>query len=389
MSDGEGAMEQQRGEIESDFEWEFLGESSVNELNYRQKVLYNEFWGDFLTFLREEGKNPARCIGFEESSVRPISRRVHQIFECIWEDGPIVLQITPEHADQILKQLDEAEITTESGDEYDEESKRKFKNALEAVFRFLDEEWVPEISFSNKESSDNSDPFTKRERGLLFDEALDYKSPPTYSNVSPEERDRWNRHIAQYLGIPKDEISPSDWEELRRSWKVASIIATSLDAGWRVKMVQRLETTHLDLENEQIIIPAEDAVKNDKKWTVQLSTRSVKMLKRWLPQRSNQTKYDGSRALWLNREGNRYKGSNLNNLLQNLMEEAGIEANGRKLTWHSIRHSTGMYLYNQHKDLKLVAEVLRQKSLEAATRYAHPTPETKKDAVEAIQGGVY
>jgi hypothetical protein len=49
----------------------------------------------------------------------------------------------------------------------------------------------------------------------------------------------------------------------------------------------------------------------------------------------------------------------------------------------------GMYVYNQHKDLKLVAEVLRQKSIEAATRYAHPTPETKKDAVEAIQGGGY
>jgi site-specific recombinase XerD len=71
------------------------------------------------------------------------------------------------------------------------------------------------------------------------------------------------------------------------------------------------------------------------------------------------------------------------------MEEAGIEANGRNLTWHSIRHSTGMYVYNQHKDLELVAEILRQKSLQAAKRYAHPTPETKRDVIESIQGGGY
>ncbi|MFB6196822.1 MAG: tyrosine-type recombinase/integrase, partial [Halobacteriaceae archaeon] len=96
---------------------------------------------------------------------------------------------------------------------------------------------------------------------------------------------------------------------------------------------------------------------------------------------------DETTALWLNRERNRYNSKNLNDLLQNLMEEAGIDANGRKLTWHSIRHSTGMYVYDRERDLGIVAEILRHKSLEAARKYAHPTPETKKDVIESIQGG--
>lgn len=372
---------------DQDVDCEFLSEESLSSLNFQQKILYADFWDEFLTFLREEGKNPDRYIGYEESNIRPMARRVHQVFVHYWKTERVILELTPDLADQFIACLDKGDITTKEGKEYSEGGKRKFKNALEAYFRFRDVEWKPEITFGDEEPAFDSDPFTRRERELLLNTALEYKSPPTYSNVSPEERDRWNAQIAQELGKPKEKVSPSDWEELKRSWKVASIISTALDAGWRAEMVGRLETVHLDRENEQIIIPAEVAVKNDRKWSVQLSTRSVKILQQWLPERSNNLKYDETTALWLNREGNRYDSKNLNDLLRNLMEEAGIDANGRKLTWHSIRHSTGMYVYDRERDLGIVAEILRHKSLEAARKYAHPTPETKKDVIESIQGG--
>jgi hypothetical protein len=106
---------------------------------------------------------------------------------------------------------------------------------------------VPPITFGTEEPSFDSDPFTRRERELLLNTALDYRSPPSYSNVTPEERDRWNAQLAQYLGKPKEEVSPDDWEELQRTWKFASIISTALDAGWRAKLVERLETIILTL----------------------------------------------------------------------------------------------------------------------------------------------
>jgi integrase len=371
-----------------DLEWEFLSEDSLKHLNYQQKILYHEFWTNFLKFVRERGKDPDRHVGYHDTNVRPIARRVHQVFNHFWEQDKVTLEITPTLATEFLNRLDKAEVTTNAGKEYTEASKRKFKDVMRVYFRFQGEEWNPGIEFNDDEPSFDSDPFTRREREQLLNAALDYKSPPSYSNVSPEERDRWNAQIAQYLGIPKDEVSPSDWQELTQSWKIPSIISTSLDNGWRAKMVGELETGHVDLDNEQIVIPADVSVKNDRKWTAQLSTRSARILKRWLEQRSNKVKYDDSRALWLNREGNRYDSRNLNDLLRNLMEEAGIKSNGRTLTWHSIRHSTGMYVYEQKSDLGFVAEILRHTSLESARKYAHPTPESQKDVIEAMQGGI-
>lgn len=44
-------------------------------------------------------------------------------------------------------------------------------------------------------------------------------------------------------------------------------------------------------------------------------------------------------------------------------------------------------IYESERDLGLVAEILRHKSIETAQKHPHPTTEMKKDVVEAIQGG--
>jgi site-specific recombinase XerD len=152
-------------------------------------------------------------------------------------------------------------------------------------------------------------------------------------------------------------------------------------------MVERLQTDYVDIENGEIYIPAKAAVKNDESWTVGLSERSVRFLEKWLYQRENKVKYDDNNKIWLNRSGNPYTSANLNNLLNNLLEEAIIKPGDRKITWHSIRHSTGMYIYESERDLGLVAEILRHKSIETAQKHPHPTTEMKKDVVEASQGG--
>jgi integrase len=374
-----------RGREEPEFE--FLAKGSIAPLDYQQKILYAEFRAEFIQWLRQEGKNPKKHTGYKESNVRPTARRVHQAFEFAWEHENQVLELVPENATRFLEALNQDRITTKHGDAYSETSKRKFKDALQAYFRFQETDWDPGIEFSDNDPSFASDPLTRDERERLYDVALGYQSPPTYSNLSPEERDRWKRHIAQRRGIQKDEISREDWKQLKHSWKVPSIISTALDAGWRAEMVGRLRTDHVDLENGEIHIPPEIAVKNDSQWTVELSERSTRILAKHIKERENRVKYDDTDKLWLNRNGNPYNSKTLNALLDNLLEEAGINSDGRTLTWHSIRHSTGMYVYDAQNDLGLVAEILRHKSLESARKYAHPTPETKRSVIEDIQGG--
>ena len=368
-------------------EFEFLSEDSLSELNYQQVILYHEFWGELLEFLRVRGKNPQRNEGYAESNVRPVARRIHQVHQYRWENGPVTIELTTEHADEFVDALNEDLVLNNSGDSYSEGSKRKFTQALRAYFDYLDVEWTPQINFGTGKTTLASDPFTLTEREQLLNASLEYKCPPNYKSVSPEERDRWNAHIAQLLGKPKAEVGPDDWDELRQDWKVPSIISTSHDCGWRAEMVGRLETRFVNLEAGQIVIPPEVAVKNNEKWTCELSKRSVNILEKWLDQRANKPKYDDTYSIWLNRKSNPYNSRTLNDLLNNLIHEAGIEADRRKLTWHSIRHSVGMYVYNQQKDLELVAEILRQTSLEAAQKYACPTPETKQNVIESIQRG--
>jgi len=373
---------------DSEFDFEYLSSESVSHLNYQQRLLYAELWEELIEYLRTRGKEPKKEIGYDESGVRPRVRRIHQVFEYAWDQDRQVLELTPDLADQFVEGLRTDEITRNDGDEYKGGTKRKFINALESYFRFVDTDWEPEIRFRDDSPSFDSDPFNKRERELLLNASFDYQSPPGYSNLTPEERDRWKAYLAQLLEKPKSEVSQADWEELERSWKFPAMISTALDAGWRAEMIGRLETVFIDLDNGQIVIPADVAVKNDKRWTVELTKRSVKLLEKWLAERANKEKYDDSKNIWLNRNGNPYNSGSLNPLLRNLMDEAGIEENGRRLSWHSIRHSTGMYVYDEVRDLGYVAEILRHKSLESARKYAHPTPETKTDILENIQGGL-
>jgi integrase len=371
----------------ADLELEFLGSDSLSQLNYQQAVLYQEQWENLIDYLRQQGKNPKRNRGYSESNIRPIARRIHQVHEYAWERGSASIALSSEAADEFVNDLNQDNLQKSDDNPYAEGSKRKFQQALEAYFRFRNDNWNPAIRFAEEEASFASEPFTLDERERLLNAAFEYRSPPSYSNVSPEERERWNRHLAQTIGKPKQTIGPADWDKLQNCWKIPCLISTALDCGWRAAMVGRLKTSLVNLDEGRIRIPPEVAVKNDEHWDAELSSRSSKMIRRWLKQRSNRTKYDDSDHLWLNRKGNPYNSSTLNDLLSNLIDEADIDTKGRRLTWHSIRHSTGMYVYDQHKDLGLVAEILRHSSLEAARKYAHPTPEGKKDVLEAIQGG--
>lgn len=366
-----------------------ISKQSIAQLNHQQQVLFGQHWRDFVTFLRNEGKDPNRQIGYAASNVRPTARRVLQVFQHQWDtqETPIVIELSTDHADKFIWSLDNDEVRKNNNDSYQENSKAEFVKSLRAYFDFLGVDWTPDIQFNKTEPADNSDPFDLEERERLFTASLEYQSPPNYGNVTPEERDRWQRHLSQRLDIPVSEIGPDEWDELRRSWKYPSIISISLDGGLRAALIGRLLISHLHLEKGYIDVPPEISVKNDLSWEIELSSRSVNCLKRWLEQRQNKAKYDESEHVWLNRNGNPYNSANLNTLLDNLVEHAGIEPAGRKLTWHSIRHSTGMYIYDQERDLAIVADMLRHASIESARRYAHPTPEARQDVLESIQGG--
>lgn len=329
-------------------------------LNERQTSIYLSVLERFEEYLREQGKVPRKSIGYAEDSIGPRVSRIQRVFDWLWESEEITTELSTEQADRFIEALDTDSYRAADGERYSEASKRKFRDTLENWFEFHDVEWEPTIRFTDDDATGDADPFSRAELRKLWQAALQYKSIPSYNNLSPTERDRWRAHIAQELGKPKDEVSPADWDAINQDWKIPSLIRTTRAAGWRPAMVAKLRVDWYDESTQTIHIPQGQAVKNDAAWAQALDDESAFALENWLEQRENLDKYEGREEIWLNRQGNPYQSGSLNTLLRNLMEDAGIEPYGRKLVWYSFRHSIGTYVYGEYKDLKIVAETLRQ-----------------------------
>jgi len=359
-------------------------EESFPQLNERQEVIFESKLEDFRGYLESEGKNPRKEIGYSEQSIGARVSRVLQAIEWVWRNDETSTDISQEQANEVIEALATDDFRRQDGDRYAEGSKRKISNALVNWFRFNGSDWEPDISFNDEPAKNGADPFTKDEVNLLWDTSLTYKSIPKYNNLTPDERDRWRAYLAQELGKPKSEVRPADWEKVNKNWKFPSLIATVKSAGWRPALINRMRVHWYDADAQKIVIPAEHAVKNDEEWTQYLSDTGARALDLWLEQRNNNSNYDDTDHMWLTRKGNPYESSSLNYLLDNLIEEAGINHRGRKLCWYSFRHSVGTYTYEKYKDLKIVAKQLRQQSKSSAARYVHPTEELQRSAANIL-----
>lgn len=359
-----------------------LSDHQFKALNARQREMYRAKLTRFATYLETEGKDPKRELGY--SNVTQRISRLHRAVKWVWDNETVTTELTTGAADAVNEALVEDRLRRLDGKRYAPGSKRKINDVLRNWFAFCDIEWEPEHTFTDERSKNHADPFQKDELRQLWQAALEYKSVPSYNNLTPEDRDRWKTHIAQELGKPKDEVRPSDWDELNHDWKIPSLVRTTREAGWRPALIERLKVQWYDPEDQAIHIPAGEAPKNDSSWTQELSAEAANALENWLDQRSNMELYDGRNEVWLTRKGNPYGSGTLNDLLDNLMEDAGINQRGRKLVWYSFRHSVGTYVYHEYTDLRVVADTLRQNSLAAADRYVHPLPERKQEVAELM-----
>ena len=332
-------------------------------------------------------KKPETHTGYAPSAVTNYDHRSDKFYRWVWEQEGYTTRLTHEHADEYVDLLAKDELRNEDGEPYSGNHKRKTANAIEALFRwraaeFDEEPWSPNVTFSEKTLT-QADPFTKEERRKLREAALEYGTIPAYNDLSPEQRDRSKRYLAQRLGKPKEDVSPEDWKRVNQSWKIPSLVCVALDAGFRPVGIERANTSWARLEKGVLVVPPKDRVKNGQPSEIALTNQSVTMLQRWFEERRSYEKYDDSNAIWLNRQGNRYNSNTLNYLLDNLCEEAGIDQTNRNISWYSIRHSVGTYLV-ESGGLAAAQAQLRHKNPESTMRYAQSTPEERRDALSKL-----
>lgn len=370
-------------------ELKFVPSITKQQLSHREAILYDEHRRKFVEWMRKYGKDTEREEGLAESTVSNYAHRLDKFYRWVWDSkGGFTTRMSHDDAESYVIGLIRDEIRDEDGESYSESHKRKTANAIEKLFEWRaeekgDEQWRCNIGFKEKNHS-QPDAFTKDERRRLREAALQYNSVPAYNDLSPEERDRWKGHIAEKLGIPKEEVVPADWEKLNRSWKIPSLVMVSLDAGLRPIEVKRSDISWLRLEKGVLIIPKEDSAKSDKAWEVALLDETVSALKRWKNQRSNHPEYDDTDALWLNRKGNPYTSDSLNYLLDNLCEEAEIDQTNRKICWYSIRHSVGTHM-TEEGNLAQANEQLRHKSADTTMKYTSPSIDARTNTLNKME----
>lgn len=363
-------VEAERGRIT------IVPEPTQERLNDKQHVDYRNHRERWIKWLLNLGKNPEKAEGYSYDVAR---RRAHDsdvFYRYVWTEHTegYTTNVRPEHADAYMREL--------AYGDHSESHKSNVQKSLMSLFRWRDDDWDPDITFSGGSQTAPRDYLTREERTKLREAVLQYDSIPAYSAMTPAERDRWREYLAYQLEKPVSEVSPDDFEAAE-GYKYASIVCVSLDCGLRPVEVERATTGWVDTENAVLRIPKEDSSKNRDNWTVSLSHSTAELLANWLIERELYDRYEGTDALWLTRHGNPYGSSSLKGLLHRVADVAGIETENRSLTWYAIRHHVGTYLARE-EDLAAAQAQLRHKTVRTTAKYDQAPIEDRREALDRI-----
>ena len=297
-------------------------------LDGRELVDYCEYKTGLIRWLLYVGKDPTHAEGYAEATIQALTYRIDQFYRWLWDNRKYTTEATAADADEYLQSL------VYSNRDYSTGHLASMQKCLKRLFKWrrheLGEtvEWEPTHSFSPN-SSQPRDYLTVEERRRIREAALEYGSVPAYTALSPEERSGWKAYLAQRLEKPKTEVSPADFDQAN-SWKIPSLVWTSLDAGLRPVEVGRATIGWVDVENRVLRIPKEESSKNRDNWIVGVTDRTATALERWVVERQQYDRYDETDSLWITRRSNPYGSSSLKYILERLCETAGIPTENRR-----------------------------------------------------------
>ena len=355
----------------------------LENLSPRHVQDYRDFKEEYVGWFVTIGKNPNKREGYSPKTVEQISMKTDQMFRYFWKvTSSYTTSMDQDDADQLMKAV-------ERGD-WGDATVLIFKKTVKRYFKWLKHQkqtdytdWDCPVSVSEKERTER-DYLRRHEFDKLYNATLSYGSVKNYGECTPEERDSFKAVLAQRYEMPKKQVGRDTFSRAN-SWKIPSLIATTLDVGLRPVEIGDAKTSWVNLSDKAIDIPAREATKSDNDWKCSISTTTARALERWLDERDAYEKYDGSDNLWLNRIGNPYTSSSLNYLLDKLLEESKIDPMGRNLTWYSIRHGVATLWANEY-GIQHAQEQLRHEKIETTLRYVHSDSDTRNTMADDSWG---
>lgn len=350
-------------------------------LNEKQLVDYKDHRARFLSWLLKVGKYPEKAEGYSEYTVYSTAYRTARFDLWLWEQKNGYKY--PPDSDDAAAYMDWIALSDKS-----QVMKGKAQEGLLHLSKWLEhtqgrDKWEFEYSFDSSGGNHQPQDFlTREERRAIRQAALNEGNIPSYTTLTANERQGWKLYISNALGKEYDEVTREDWDEVN-GWEVTSLVWTSLDTGLRPHEVRNAQTQWVDTKNGILRIPKDESSKNEGNWTVSLTERTASALSRWLEEREQYDRYEGSDALWLTSHSNPYGSSSLRRLLHRLCDQAGIETANRKMSWYTIRHSVGTYM-TKERDLAAAKAQLRHKNPQTTMKYDQVPVEDRRDALNRM-----
>ncbi|MEE8408304.1 MAG: tyrosine-type recombinase/integrase [Myxococcota bacterium] len=182
---------------------------------------------------------------------------------------------------------------------------------------------------------------------------------PKVNFLSFDEADR-------LLGAASEE---PEWE---------SMIVVALNAGLRVGELLALQWDDCDLEAGNLHVQRTvwkghvGTPKSGRNRVIPLNVKSLASLKGHRHLRGQH--------VWCHEDGSPYRADNMKWALRRIRKRAGL----RPFEWHVLRHSFASHLVMRGVQLKAVQELLGHSNIEMTMRYAHLSPDVRRDAVDAL-----
>ncbi|ERG95303.1 MAG: hypothetical protein J07HQW2_01756 [Haloquadratum walsbyi J07HQW2] len=244
------------------------------------------------------------------------------------------------------------------------------------------QEWDPEISYYDSGSTHQPRDFvSEQERIQIREAALNYRSIPSYSNLTAQERDKWKAHLTRRFELPKTQV-----KKTLETSKQLQIPIARLDQSRRGTKTRRSRKNRhrLDRPRKQRAPYTEKRLHQKHE---QLGRRTNRQnhhrTQKWLEERSQHEKYDGRDEIWLTRRGNPYNSNSLSYLMKNLCDEADISYENRDMTWYIIRHSVGTQMTRQ-EGLAATQTQLRYEDERTTMRYDQAPVKDRRDALDRM-----
>jgi integrase len=355
-----------KGDIDTDRHIPVVPKSHDGVLSEKQLVDYKDRRIEFLSWLFNVEKNPDKAEGYSPYTIYSTAYRTANFDLWLWEQKNEYKY--PPDDDDAAAYMDYLAVSDKSQTE-----KGKTQESLQHFSKWLHhergyDEWEFEYSFDGSGGNHHPQDFlTREERRAIRQAALNEGNIPAYSTLTVNERRGWKLYISNALGKDYDEVTREDWDEVE-GWEITSLVWTSLDTGLRPNEVRNASTRWIDTENGVLRIPKEESSKNEGNWTVSLTDRTATSLSRWLEEREQYERYEGTDTLWLTSHGNPHSSSSLRRLLHRLCDQAGIETANRKMPWYTIRHSVGTYM-TKERDLAAAKAQLRHRNPMTTMKY--------------------